>query len=223
MIRIISVEGNIGSGKSTFLKYVQEECKDEERIMVLPEPVGAWETLTDNNGDSIIKLFYQDKRKYAFPFQMMAYISRLALLQNAISALQTRGGGIIICERSLLCDRYVFASMLRDADDINEVEFSIYEKWFNHFMDSLPRHYMFYLRTDPETALTRVKRRKRTGENIQLSYLKTCHDYHEQWLQCPNVLTVNANEEKGISVYKRWLNLLLRAELSDQKCVSASV
>jgi deoxyadenosine/deoxycytidine kinase len=154
---------------------------------------------------------------------MMAYISRLALLQNAISNLQARGGGIIICERSLLCDRYVFASMLRDADDIDAVEFSIYEKWFDHFIASLPRHYMFYLRTDPETAFTRVKLRNRAGESIQLSYLKTCHEYHERWLDCPRVLIVNANEEKGILVYKRWLSLLLRAEIPDQNCVSASV
>ena len=31
--------------------------------------------------------FYEDKAKYAFPFQMMAYISRLALLKNTIKQI----------------------------------------------------------------------------------------------------------------------------------------
>ena len=83
MIRLVSVEGNIGSGKSTFLNYVKQQCAALEKVIILAEPVNEWETLTDSQGSSIIELFYHDKEKYAFPFQMMAYISRLALLKKA--------------------------------------------------------------------------------------------------------------------------------------------
>lgn len=34
----VSVEGNIGSGKSTFLNY----CESDEEVVTLPEPVGLW-------------------------------------------------------------------------------------------------------------------------------------------------------------------------------------
>ena len=102
MIRIVSVEGNIGSGKSTFLKFVANECANTKGIVILPEPVDKWEELKDQNGSSIIELFYRDKDKYAFPFQMMAYISRLALLREAVDKLSAAGGGVIVA-RGVCC------------------------------------------------------------------------------------------------------------------------
>ena len=46
------------------------------------------------------------QKNNAFPFQMMAYISRLSLLKNAI---RENPDSIIICERCLQTDKYVFA------------------------------------------------------------------------------------------------------------------
>ena len=222
MIRIVSVEGNIGSGKSTFLKFVAKELANTEGVIILPEPVDKWEELKDQNGSSIIELFYKDKDKYAFPFQMMAYISRLALLREAVDKLAATGGGIIVCERSLLCDRYVFASMLRDSEHIGEVEFLIYTKWFDHFIKDLPRHHMLYLRTSPEIALQRVKGRDRKGEEIPLSYLQACHDYHDRWLDGPQVEIVDANVGKTDVVYRDWIQLILGDVMLNQNCVIAS-
>lgn len=221
MIRIVSVEGNIGSGKSTFLKFVANECGNAEGIIILPEPVDKWEELKDQNGSSIIELFYKDKDKYAFPFQMMAYISRLTLLREAVDKLSMTGGGVIVCERSLLCDRYVFASMLRDAEHIGEVEFAIYTKWFDHFINDLPRHHMLYLRTSPEVAQRRVQGRDRKGEEIPLSYLETCNAYHERWLEGPQVEIVDADVEKTDALYRKWMQLILGESMSNQNCVIA--
>lgn len=222
MIRIVSVEGNIGSGKSTFLKFVANECANTKGVVILPEPVDKWEELKDQHGSSIIELFYRDKDKYAFPFQMMAYISRLALLRDAVDKLSAAGGGVIICERSLLCDRYVFASMLRDGEHIGAVEFAIYTRWFDHFINDLPRHHMLYLRTSPEIALRRVQGRDRKGEQIPLSYLETCNAYHERWLEGPQVEIVDANVEKTEAVYRKWMQRMLGQATGDQNCVIAN-
>jgi hypothetical protein len=39
---VIAIEGNIGVGKSTQIKRLQELFKEDERIVVLPEPVDEW-------------------------------------------------------------------------------------------------------------------------------------------------------------------------------------
>ena len=221
MIRIVSIEGNIGSGKSTFLKYVKEHCTNTPGVIILPEPVDKWEELRDHDGSTIIELFYKDKDKYAFPFQMMAYISRLALLREAVSKLSQVGGGVIVCERSLLCDRYVFASMLRDSKHIGDVEFAIYTKWFDHFISDLPRHHMLYLKTSPEIALQRVRGRDRKGESIPLSYLESCNNYHDRWLEGPHVDIVDANVQKTDSVYREWMSLIFDDATGYQNCVMA--
>ncbi len=41
----IAVEGNIGSGKSTFLEY----CRSKPGIIAYPEPVGEWRNVNEVN------------------------------------------------------------------------------------------------------------------------------------------------------------------------------
>ena len=83
-MKIISIEGNIGSGKSTLLENLKQEFKHNKNIIFLREPVDEWESIRDSKGTSMIEKFYADQDKYSFSFQMMAYISRLALLKKAV-------------------------------------------------------------------------------------------------------------------------------------------
>ena len=66
----------------------------------------------------------------------MAYISRLAILKKAVDE---NPGAIIVTERSLYTDRYVFAKMLYDSGNIEEVDYLIYMKWFQNSMIELTK------------------------------------------------------------------------------------
>ena len=81
---IVSIEGNIGSGKSTLLAKLRETYADDANIVFLKEPVDEWEKITDENGVTILEKFYADQEKYSFAFQMMAYVSRLKVLRDAL-------------------------------------------------------------------------------------------------------------------------------------------
>jgi len=180
---IISVEGNIGSGKSTFVRILKEyfEVHEQDRhIVFLQEPVDEWNSITDKSGESILSKFYANQEKYSFAFQMMAYISRLALLKRTV---EENPGAIIITERCLYTDKNVFAKMLYDNGLIEEVEYTIYIKWFDEFQKEYPISGYVYLYTKAETAFERVKKRSRDGEStIPLDYLRQCHQYHNDWL-----------------------------------------
>ena len=76
-ITIVSIDGNIGSGKSTFISHLKNNVfAKSPNVIFLPEPVDEWNTIVDIQGNSILSKFYQDQDKYSFSFQMMAYISR---------------------------------------------------------------------------------------------------------------------------------------------------
>jgi len=126
MTILITIQGNIGGGKSTFLTHLKTLYKDKPNICFLQEPVEEWLSMCDTNGTSILELFYADQSKYAFTFQMMAYISRLAILKKAFNS----GYDIIISERSLETDRNIFEKMLYHDDKITHIEHQIYSKWF---------------------------------------------------------------------------------------------
>jgi deoxyadenosine/deoxycytidine kinase len=188
-----TIQGNIGGGKSTLVARLQQLYGKETKICFLHEPVTVWETITDENGTTMLELYYSDQNKYAFTFQMMAYISRLAALRQAVS----QGYDVIVAERSLETDKNVFAKMLYDDKKISEVEYKVYTKWFEEFKQDFPEEHIIYLRTSPKVALERVNKRGRQGETIPLKYLERCHQYHEDWLISknphPNTLTLDAD------------------------------
>jgi deoxyadenosine/deoxycytidine kinase len=206
---IVSLEGNIGSGKSTFVEFLKKEIQKgndtdngKRKIVFLQEPVDEWSKVTDKEGETILSKFYKDQVEYAFPFQMMAYISRLALLKKTV---QENPGAIIITERCLITDRNVFAKMLYHENKIEEVNYKIYQKWFDTFYYDYPISKYVYLQTAPTTAYKRVKMRNRQGEIIPYSYLVTCHSYHENWLmneKYGNVIIIDANSDE--TSMKKW-------------------
>ena len=176
MTTVLSIEGNIGSGKSTIINFLKEKYKNSSDFIFLPEPVDQWEQIKDKDNNTILSKFYNDQKKYSFAFQMMAYISRLELLRKAI---QENPSKIIITERSLFTDKFVFAQMLYDDHKMEEIEYQIYNKWFHSFIDLAPLHKLIYLKTDPEISFKRIIKRNRDGENgIPFDYIKNCHSYH---------------------------------------------
>jgi len=192
---IISIEGNIGSGKSTILEKLQDFMKDNNRIVFLKEPVDIWETIKDTNtGENILQKFYNNQNKYAFPFQVMAYASRLSMIRNTIK--NCNDIDIIICERSLAADKHIFAKMLYDDGKIDDINYQIYNKFYNMFEEEFKLDGIVYIDADAEICSERINKRCRAGEsNISLEYLQKCKSYHHDWLTNTNtnVLNINAN------------------------------
>jgi deoxyadenosine/deoxycytidine kinase len=199
MAFIVSLEGNIGSGKSTFLdelKLFYSTHPTNYNLDFIQEPVDEWNLIKDSSGESILEKFYTNQEEYAFSFQIMAYITRLRKL---IDAIELGTNSIYICERSLETDKFVFAKMLYDNKKIREIDWNIYNYWFNTFLEKVTTNLIIYFKTSPEICHTRIISRNRKGEdNIPLEYLQNCHMYHEQWLQQSNVkiVTIDGNINK---------------------------
>lgn len=211
--RIVSIEGNIGSGKSTFLENLKKHYKNHEHIVFLREPVDEWEKIKDINGNTMLQKFYADQKTYSFAFQMMAYISRLAILRDTIKKNEGKKI-IIITERSLYTDKYVFAKMLYDQGKIEEVTYQIYLNWFDEFAKDFPISNVIYVNAEPQKCYERIHKRARPGEEIiPLSYLNDCHRYHEEFLEEKNgfivekmVLDGNIDIFENEKIVEKWID-----------------
>lgn len=233
-IQIVSIEGNIGSGKSTLLANLRKYFEKNTFIVFLREPVDEWNKITDETGVTILEKFYSNQEKYSFPFQMMAYISRLKLLRDTIKEIKLKNDKIssycanyewnqssknkyvIITERSLYTDKLVFAKMLYDTGKIEHVNYQIYLNWFDTFSEEFPVHKVIYVKTQPEICYGRIHKRAREGEeNIPLDYLKACNEYHENMLNKDNdgcvsseqlVLNGDVDIYENSDILQEWLN-----------------
>ena len=208
-ITILSIEGNIGSGKSTVINTLKEYYKNNYKVYFLEEPVSEWEEFKDSDGKNIIEKFYENQKHYSFSFQIMAYISRLAMLKRAIKYCKDNSIYLIICERSLQTDKNVFCKMLYDSGKIEDINFQIYNKWFSEFITEIPLIYYVYIKTDPKIAHERVQKRNRKGENISVEYLEMCSAYHDNWLVNSNVqnatrncIVLNGNDVSSVTFEK---------------------
>lgn len=204
---ILSIDGNIGSGKSTLYKDLQSHYENNADICFVPEPVDDWTHIVDGDNVPILTNLYKNTKKYAFRFQMMAYISRLHLLRQKVKENKYR---IIISERSVQTDRNVFAKMLFDDGMIEHDEYQIYNKWFDEFLDDMYLGGIIYVKADPEICSDRVKIRAREGETIPLEYLQKCHKYHEEWLETStDKLVIEANVDTSIKenacIREQWI------------------
>lgn len=198
-MKIFSVEGNIGSGKSTLIEYL----KQSNKYIYLPEPVSIWNEIKDLSGVTILENYYKDQKKYSFPFQMMAYISRLSTIKNAVKSAAP--DNIIFTERCIYTDREIFARMLYDSNLIEEIEYSIYLKWFDEFSE-IKLDGIIYIESTPETCAKRVNNRNRKGEeSIPLDYLIKCNKYHENWINSTNVpvLVIDGEPEQSNKIIEQ--------------------
>ena len=187
---LVSIEGNIGSGKSTLVKKLREKFSKEWNF--LGEPVDEWLKLKDDQGKSLIELFYEDKQRYSYTFQNYAYITRIRKL------METSSHNINITERCVLTDKNVFAKMLIDDGYMNKMEQQMYDDWFDFFKQHSNVDIVIYIKTEPEECKRRIDIRSREGENIDMNYLNRLNEYHEKWISSmseDNVLVLDGHTD----------------------------
>lgn len=188
----ILVEGNIGSGKSTFLN----NFSNNNNVLTVYEPIKEWKNVGDVD---LMTSFYEDPKKWAFTFQSHIMLTMMKAHETATSK------SVKIMERSIYSGRYVFIQNLADMNLITKPEFAVLDEWYNYLITSgtFSVDLIVYLKTDPEVAFSRLKNRGRIAEDrLTIDYLRKLHKCYEDWLFgrnefiCPApVMCLNANND----------------------------
>ena len=174
---LLSIEGNIGAGKSTFLKKLSENFNEAEVIF---EPHEEWQNI---NGHNLLETFYKDTERWAYSFENYAFLTRVRAIENSFEKNSNKS--IFFAERSVYADFYTFVKVLHQSSKINDLEWNMYKNW--HLW--LTKRYLkktdafIYLKVSPEICYERIQKRNRSEEEgIPLEYLKTLDKCHNEWL-----------------------------------------
>lgn len=192
------LEGNIGAGKSTFLKLLAQNMSG---IAVGFEPLHNWQS--NIHGQSLLSNFYEKPSRWAYSLETFAMICRV---YEHLKDQEYQHD--IIIERSIYSGHYVFATNGYHQGFMTAMEWHMYNQWFNALVTTkckTPQGFI-YLHVDPEVAYERIKKRNRLAENkISLSYLTQIHRCHEKFLidktgilpdlKAVPVLVVNCNKD----------------------------
>lgn len=169
------VEGNIGTGKSTFLTALQKSLL---QTTVTLEAVEYWQH--QSNGQSILQSFYQEPHRFAYSMETIALKMRIKEhIKQQASLLPN------IVERSIYSGYHCFAHNSFEQGFLNRLEWNMYNAWFNFLTSKqcLPPVGFIYLRAQPELSYQRTVQRQRDAEkSISFDYLQQIHDKHEAFL-----------------------------------------
>ena len=104
--------------------------------------------------------------------------------------------------------------MLYNSDIISHIEYSIYTRWFDEFIDFSYITSYIYITTEPSVCLERISQRSRKGEDhIPLNYLEECDHYHRNWLNNETTLEIESNlNESTIEIIKEYILKFVKNE-----------
>ena len=169
------VEGNIGAGKSTFLKLINDHLTN---VSVSLEPVYDWQHQI--YGQSLLTNFYQAPKRWAYTLETLTLMCRIKehLLEQELKTPMR------IMERSIYSGHYCFAKNSHEQDFLQKVEWQMYHEWFTFLSQKCQQPTGFiYLKVSPDIAYERIKKRNRLAEKkLTLHYLKQIDKKHEQLL-----------------------------------------
>lgn len=157
---IVTIDGNIGCGKSSVLNYLHRNNK----IAIDLEPVESWTSF-------LIKIY--EKNCEYFKFNVRVWLDRCWIQEKTDKIL-------ILIERSPYFIKNVFIQSQYDNDLITEDEYNILQELYKKTDMLWISNIYIYLRSDPEKCFNRIKKRNRQCEKtVSLDYLTILHNYHE--------------------------------------------
>lgn len=183
----ISIEGNIATGKSTFIKILEDAASSED-WEITPEPVSQWTQIDGEQPQSgkktLLDKFYSDPKRWAYTFESFTFMSRLNIEKERSQRATTVSCSIN--ERSVYSSKYIFARNCFETGLMTETEWAIYQEWSSYLLNSLGELQLdgfIYLRADPKTCSGRMAKRGRPEEQgVTIDYLNQLHEKHEAWL-----------------------------------------
>lgn len=177
---IVSIEGLVGSGKSTIISELKRLAPKYE---YLKEPIDEWRSVSTKEG-TVVDVFGEFCRDLdsvrssgtsrvasAYPFQMLTFITRVEI------AAKVGDGKIAVTERSIESDYHIFGEAWRSS--FTAPEKAVYDRYYQTHRGLLPPiGVVIYVDTPVNECLTRITQRGRPGESYTYEYLETLRSKH---------------------------------------------
>ncbi|MEO5783558.1 MAG: deoxynucleoside kinase [Ginsengibacter sp.] len=175
----ITIEGNIGAGKTTLAHLLSKHFN--ARLIL--------EEFADN---PFLPKFYENQRQYAFPLELFFMAERYKQLKDL---LQTKD-----MFQNVTISDYLFTKCLLFAKvNLPEEEFLLYQKLFDIINPQLVQpDLLIYLHAPVNKLQENIKKRNRSYEqNIESEYLFTLQETYTQYIKQHNIKTLFIDASKS--------------------------
>lgn len=199
MNKVIIVEGNIGTGKSTLSREIAK---------ALPGSIFFEEPVNSNGGNPYLDWYYSDPKRWAYTMQTHLLSKRFKAHLNAQWHAMS-GKGHAVLDRSYFGD-VAFAYLQKELGMLSNEEFETYKEIYGS-MTSFVQYpaICIYLKSTPQNCAERIAKRNRSCEcNIEMSYLIRLESNIEKMIQAleargTRVLTLDWNENRNTELSRR--------------------
>ncbi|WP_366884474.1 deoxynucleoside kinase [uncultured Chitinophaga sp.] len=176
--RFITIEGNIGAGKTTLAHMLAEHYRAK---LILEE-------FADN---PFLPKFYEKPQQYAFPLELFFMAERYKQLKDM---LQTQD----LFSEVVISDYLFVKSLLFAKINLSEDEYNLYQKLFEIINPQLVQPDLLIFLNAPVPQLQKnIKKRNRSYEQqIEDAYLQRVHNMYIQYLKQHSVRTLMIDTTK---------------------------
>jgi deoxyadenosine/deoxycytidine kinase len=203
---IISLEGNIGSGKDNFIQFFKKYFN--ENIYFLEDSVYNWED------ETLLKNFYKNSERWAFTLEVQSTIQKIKNLQSIYNNLDK--DKILITRRSPLSDKMCFVTSCKQMNYMTSKEVEIYNNLFETF--NIPKYQgIIYLKSNVNKCYENIIS-KQTGidKGINFDFIQKIHNNYQKWIQelkNENVLEIDIEKFRDLDgnekIQEQLLQLIL--------------
>lgn len=166
-LKHIAVAGNIGAGKTTLSEMLSKHYN--------------WEVLyEDANSNPYLSDFYNDMQRWSFNLQIYFLNSRYKQILDI-----RNGEKVVIQDRTIYEDAYIFAPNLHDMGLMSERDFNNYFDLFSTMSSQVKGpDLLIYLKANIPTLVSHIHTRGRDYEgNMSLDYLKRLNQRYNDWIE----------------------------------------
>jgi deoxyguanosine kinase len=166
------IEGNMGVGKSTFLKLLKQRYP---KIDIKFEPREKW---MDN---SLLVMFFENPKRWEYTIETFIMMCRV----KDYLQLQKQKNSQLVLERSVYGGHFCYAQVGYESGYMTELEWKLYNEWADFLIKDqcLPPKGFIYLKASPETCVKRVEKRNwKSEECAPKEFIESLHKWHERFL-----------------------------------------
>jgi deoxyguanosine kinase len=189
----ISIEGNIGAGKTTLANKIAEDFNAKTVL----------ERFADN---PFLPQFYKDQSRYAFPLEMSFLADRYQQLSDDLAQFD-------LFKDFIVADYHIFKSLIFAKVTLAEDEFRLYKNLFEIIYKETKKPDLYvYLYQNSSRLLENIKKRGRIYEqDIQQSYLEKINQGYLDYIKSQtdlNILIIDVSDRDFVSNQTDYLYVL---------------
>lgn len=190
---LITIEGNIGSGKTSLATKISEDFNAK---LIL-------ERFADN---AFLPKFYEDQTRFAFPLEMSFLADRYKQLSDDIAQYD-------LFKEFVVADYHISKSLTFAKVTLPEDEFELYRRFFNVIYKDMQKPDLYvYLYQDTDRLLQNIEKRGREYEqNIQPDYLENINKGYVEFIKSQpnlNVKVIDVSKLDFVKNRKDYLTIL---------------